>query len=496
MQRVLLKLDEFMWKKSILLIAFLVVGCQLHAQQNTTASALEKHVHTLASDALLGRGFGTPQGALAAAYIAEQMEQAGLEPLNGSFFHSFNHRKGILNISGTNVAGLIPGSKPGLKQEYILLGAHFDHLGWKISEEDTVVYNGADDNASGTAALIEIGRNLAASKASLGRSVVLVAFDGEESGLVGSTWFVENSVVPPHQIKLMFSLDMVGMYEKHGGLDMTGVKLLSKYEELVGELAAEHGVTIRKVNKKVEQRTDTAPFGNIGIPAIHAYTGLESPYHKPEDIPSKLDYEGMARIADYMGAATLKLSNEAVISDLPALEEGQVTAETKVFRPGVRFNMGSSHYDYRKEPILGKSILAWEAGVFGHIQLARFLMIQPEILYESKGSQNYSGNFRTHSITTPFNLLLATSEKEYVRFYLQAGAYYSYHFGGKAGDISMDFDTEFSPHEFGITYGFGMEAMNVQMGLYFQRGLSNLVQEPSNLDIVHQNIYFSLGFMF
>jgi hypothetical protein len=99
-------------------------------------------------------------------------------------------------------------------------------------------------------------------------------------------------------------------------------------------------------------------------------------------------------------------------------------------------------------------------------------------------------------MTTPLNLLLATPDEGYVRFYLQAGAYYSYHFSGKAGDVSMDYDTEFSPHEFGISYGFGMEALNVQMGFYFQRGLSNLVQDPSNLDMVHQNLYFSLGFMF
>lgn len=476
-------------------LAFALVH-QVSAQFNTPASALERHVHTLASDSLLGRGFGTHQGSSAASYIAAQMEEAGMEPLNGSYFHFFNHRQGILNIPGTNVAGIIPGSDPELREEYIVLGAHFDHLGWKITQGDTVVYNGADDNASGTAAILEIGRNMAASKESLGRSIVIVAFDGEESGLIGSTWFVENSLVPPHQIKLMFSLDMVGMYEKHGGLDMVGVKLLTNYEEIIGELASQHGITVTKANKSIGQRTDTAPFGNIGIPAIHAYTGLESPYHKPEDTPSKLDYEGMARVTDYVSAATLQLSRQEVISELPALEEGQVTAKTQVFRPGVRLNMGSSHYNYREEPILGKSILAWEAGVFGNIQLASFLMLQPEVLYESKGSQSFYGNARTHSLTTPLNLLLATPEEGFVSFYLMLGGYYSYHFGGKAGDISMDFDNEFNSHEFGVSYGFGMEAMNIQMGLYFQRGLSKLMQDPTELDVVHQNFYFSLGFMF
>jgi hypothetical protein len=471
-----------MLKKSILLLATTAVVFQLSAQFNTSASILEKHVFTLASDSLLGRGFGTPQGSSAAAYIAAQMEEAGIEALNGSYFHFFNHRKGILNIPGTNVAGIIPGNDPVLKDEYIVLGAHFDHLGWKIREGDTVVYNGADDNASGTAAIIEIGRNLAAEQASLGRSVVLVAFDGEESGLLGSTWFVENSIVPPHRIKLMFSLDMVGMYEKNGGLDMVGVKLLTDYEKITEELAGEYGITVTKANKSVGQRTDTAPFGNIGIPAIH--------------VSGKLDYEGLASVTNYLSAATHRLSSEPHISDLPPLEEGQVFAQTKVFRPGVRINMGSSHHNYRDETILGKSILAMEAGVFGNIQLTRYLMLQPEVLYETKGSQHWNGNMRTHSLTTPLNLLLATPDEGYVRVYLQAGGYYSYHFGGKTGDDSMDFDNEFNAHEFGISYGIGMESMNVQMGLYFQRGLSNLVQDPDLPDMVHQNIYFSLGIMF
>jgi len=294
----------------------------------------------------------------------------------------------------------------------------------------------------------------------------------------------------------MLSLDMVGMYEKHGGLDMTGVKLLNNYEKVVDELAAQYGITVTKANKSIGQRTDTAPFGNLGIPSIHAFTGLESPYHKPDDIASLLDYQGMARVTNYLSAATLHLSSEPVLSELPPLEEGQVTAKTQVFRPGIRFSMGDSHHIYLDEPIRGKSILALEAGVFANIRLARFLMLQPELLYETKGSQFWSGNMRTHAITTPLNLLLATPDEGFVRFYLMAGGYYSYHIGGKTGDISLDFDNEFNKHEFGISYGFGMEAMNVQVGLYFQRGLSNLVQDPRNLDMVHQNVYFSLGYMF
>ncbi len=488
-----------MLKKTILLTIVAAMALQLSGQFNSEASTLKKHVNILASDSLLGRGFGTPQGYLAAQYIASQFKAAGIDPLNGAYLHPFNHRERILNIPGNNVVGIIPGNNPELKDEYIVLGAHFDHLGWKISDEDTVVYNGADDNASGTAAIIEIGRMLSAQQGSLGRSIVFVAFDGEESGLIGSTHFVENSTVPPHKIKLMFSLDMVGMYKARGGLDLGGIKMLNDYEQLTTTLAGVYGITVKKVNNSVEQRTDTAPFGNIGIPAVHVYTGLESPYHQPGDEATYLDYEGMASVTNYISAVTSQLASAEIISDLPSPGEDQVTGSTtKTFRTGTRVNVGTSHFNYRNEPILGKSIIATQFGFFANIQASRHLMVQPELLYETKGSQTFDGNFRTHSFTAPLNLLLATSDDQFARAYFQFGGYYSYHFGGRIGSDEIDFENIYNRHEFGITYGFGMEVMNFQIGLYFQNGLSNLLQESnqSDLHITHKNIYFMMGFMF
>ena len=214
-----------------------LLSIQASGQYHTSPESLEKHVHFLASDLLLGRGFGTPQGNIAAEYIAQQFKDAGVQAYQGTYFHHFNSRNGILNIPGINVVGIIPGNHPELKEEYIVLGAHYDHLGWKAHKGDTIVWNGADDNASGTATLIELGRNLATSQESLGRSVILVAFDGEESGLLGSHQILDDAVLPPHKVKLMFSLDMVGMYEAHGGLDMKGINLLYIADYLTQALA-------------------------------------------------------------------------------------------------------------------------------------------------------------------------------------------------------------------------------------------------------------------
>lgn len=485
-----------MYKKLILPVAVISLSISLHAQFTTSPSELQKHVAILASDSLLGRGFGTPQGLEAASYIAGQMEEAGVEPLNGSYLFPFNHRDGILNIAGVNVAGVIPGSDPALKEEYILLGAHFDHLGWKISKGDTVVYNGADDNASGTAAVIEIGRNLAGRKESLGRSVIVAAFDGEESGLIGSKQFIDDSIVPPHQIKLMFSLDMVGMYEAHGGLDLAGVELLNDPSVITGELAGEYQISISKANKKIEQRTDTAPFGKMGVPAIHAFTGTESPYHKPEDIAGALDYEGMALVTNFISATAQQLSSTEDLSSMKGPEEGQADLfRSKVFQPGIKLNMGSGRHNYRDDFYKGKSILSAEAGLFASIRVTRFLSLQPEVLYGTTGSQHPDGSFRTHSITTPLHVKWISPEGM-VRTWFMAGGYYSYHFGGKVGDAAIDFQDLYERQEFGISYGLGMEVMNVQLGFMFTRGLNSTLQDAASGKVTSEGFSVTMGFIF
>jgi aminopeptidase YwaD len=486
---------------TVLLIIYFTLAAPLNAQDQvklnlTTPEQLKKHVYYLASDSLLGRGFGTPQGIQAAGYIAGQFRKAGLEPLNGSYLHPFVYRKGILNITGNNVVGVIPGSDPALKDEYIVLGAHFDHLGWKIEGRDTVVYNGADDNASGSAAIIEIGRNLAESRSSLGRSVAIVAFDGEESGLVGSGFFLQDSVLPPCKIKLMFSLDMVGMLEANHGVDLKGIKMVDDPELFTVELAKKYGITVTKANGRLEQRTDTAPFGKAGIPAVSVFTGLKSPYHKPEDDADKLDYEGIARVTNYMTDATLQLSSAGKISHMPGPAEGEpLGSGQKVFRAGVRIDAGSSLHNYRDRYYKGKSIFAAGAGIYANIRLARFLNIQPEVLYETTGSQHEDGVFRTHSLTTPLSLQLITPEENMVRTFFQLGGYYSYHFGGSLGSDPIDFNNDFNNHEYGLSYGIGFEIMNMQWGVYVQRGLSDLNRAPDDR-IRPESVYFMLGIMF
>jgi len=484
-------------RRFVLLASALALATSLNAQFNTSPEQVKEHVYILASDSLLGRGFGTPQGLVAASYIADQFKNAGIEALDGKYLHPFIARKGILNIPGNNVIGLVRGKNPELKDEYIVLGAHYDHLGWKIVEGDTVVYNGADDNASGTASLIEIGRNLVKRQDELGRSVILVAFDGEESGLIGSKHFLNDSMVAPHQVSLMFSLDMVGMVEAHKGLDLKGITLLDDADYLVGELAEKYKLNITKANNKIEQRTDTAPFGKMGIPAVAPNTGTESPYHKPEDTPEKLDYQGMASVANYMSEATLYLSSQEKLSDMSGPEEGAgAFRAAKVFHAGLRLNTGSSHHNYRDRYYNGKSIFSTSAGLLAIFRLSENFNIQPELLYETRGSEHSDGIFRTHALTIPLSIQLITDEDEYVRVFWQAGGFYSYNFAGSISGTPIDFTGSYQNQEFGLAFGAGLEIMKkVQMGIYFQKGLSDLNRLPDNR-IMSETVCFQLGYIF
>jgi len=494
-----------MKKFSIVILLFVSLGL---SGQKADEVRLERVVTDLASDALLGRGFGSEGGRLAAAYIKDQFEDAGIDPLLESYFHSFEHRKGILNITGYNIAGIIPGSDPELKHEYIILGAHYDHLGWELAEGDTVVYNGADDNASGVAAILEVGRILAGRPDLLGRSVILVAFDGEESGLIGSKAFVselvtgEKAVIDSSSVVAMFSLDMVGMYEAHAGVDLLGIEMLTDYKQLIADATTYMPIDITKMDGALPRATDTAPFGKIGVPSVHVFTGLESPYHKPEDDSDLLDYEGMAVIVNFMASLTRELSTIPEVRVSEEVEGMADQGKMKHFNPGVTLNIGNAHHDYKNDFFKAKSLFAYGAGAFVEVRLTQWLALQPEVLYEWSGSRIEGGRLRTHSVTAPVSLLFTTPDKQGngVRAYYQVGGYYSHAFGGNihyddGTSVAVDYLNAYSEMDYGVVFGIGMEIKNFRMGYVWQRSLVDFTTDPTH-DVRHAGSFFKLGWAF
>jgi len=214
-----------------------------------------------------------------------------------------------------NVVALIPGNDPALKNEYIVLGAHYDHLGLggpgsgSRRPDTTAVHNGADDNASGVSAILEVAEALAAERKQIKRSIVVVAFTAEEMGTLGSKYFVENPPVPLQQIKYMINLDMVGrMKADDKSFSIGGSGTAEGKENILKALAEAKPYTI-KTSPEGYGPSDHAAFYAKDIPVLFFMAGMHEDYHTPADDADRLNYEGEKWLADYVLGVVRTLAN-------------------------------------------------------------------------------------------------------------------------------------------------------------------------------------------
>ncbi len=262
----------------------------------------------LAADELAGRATGTPGADQAARYIAEQFRALGLRPVGaaGSFFQHFTLDDGT---RGKNVLARLPG-RGDLADRVTIVSAHYDHLGSRPEDEavdgDTIC-NGADDNASGVAALLLIAEDLARRAAGPfpdnHRSVVFAAFDAEETGLGGSRFYTENPPVALARTDGVVNFDMVGRL-RGGKLYAGDAPTSPLFLDVLEELQERTGIPIETRFGGVA-RSDQAPFLDHQVPGVHFNTGLYPEYHSPADEVGLIDHEGGAEIAA-IGAALVE----------------------------------------------------------------------------------------------------------------------------------------------------------------------------------------------
>ncbi|GIW51948.1 MAG: aminopeptidase [Gemmatimonadales bacterium] len=266
----------------------------------------------LAADEREGRGLGSPGIDSAAAYIAAQMSKAGLIPGGTEgYFQEFTvdstapavAHAGLTARRGKNVIGILPG-QGALAGQAVVVGAHYDHLGrggfGSLEPESTgVVHNGADDNASGTAALLEVARKLAAPPRGSRRTVVFIAFSGEELGLLGSAHYVRHPVVPIESTYAMINFDMVGRLTNRR-VTVFGTETAKEFSEILDSAAHLTGLEVVGSGDGFG-RSDQSSFFAVNIPVLHFFTGVHQDYHRTTDDVEKINVEGISRIAE-MGA--------------------------------------------------------------------------------------------------------------------------------------------------------------------------------------------------
>jgi Zn-dependent M28 family amino/carboxypeptidase len=242
----------------------------------------------------------------------------------------------VIRINGksANVAGLIEGADPTLKSEYVVIGAHYDHLGLGGPESlaanpEGQIHHGADDNASGTAAVLELARVFSAQRSKLKRSVVLVAFCGEELGLLGSAAFLKESAIPVSSVVAMLNMDMVGRLRDRS-LFVGGVGTSPIWKPLLEKLnggepaqasgsptgsGSPHGVTATgrfqlSFGQDGFGPSDHQSFYVRDIPVLFFFTGTHDDYHKPSDTADKINTDGIRQIAELVGEIAMAVGNE------------------------------------------------------------------------------------------------------------------------------------------------------------------------------------------
>ena len=482
-------------KRFYFLVIFIIICFPIVSAQVTLQERLKQHVYTLAADSLMGREAGKEAAKKAAAYIVAQWNEIGLTPLVGN-----SYDRPFLQNYYQNLAAIIEGNDPLLKDEYIIVGAHYDHLGGMINQKgETVIYNGADDNASGVATLIELGRRLKEIQSTLRRSIVLIAFDAEELGLYGSNEFAGNPPFPVEKMKLMMSIDMVGWYKKSGYVKYSGSGTFKNAKQLLLDktlMPAGLHVKIQNFEKSLFTGTDTKGFAEKNIPTLAITTGSLSPYHKPEDMAHLIDYEGMALITEHIVNVIQALSQDDAFEASGKIASKHKTSQ-KPFEFGVSANIGANHHHYTAGSLNGKSATAFGIGLNGHLNM-KFLAIRPEIYYDYIPARHPKGKITSHAITVPVNFFLQAFSQQNSGIAVFAGPYFRYLLNGQQDGVPLDFVNTYNRDEAGINWGLEFRVVNFRLGFTSRNALTDFsrIKNTDNAHIRNKSIFLSFGYIF
>lgn len=302
-------------KKILILLVLIVASACKEESTVVLENNIEADVIYLADDSLEGRQTGTEGEIKAAEYISKRFKDLGVEPKGTEgYLQPFNfkpqtdpHKDVEFSkdsegyITGRNVIGYINNDA----DKTIVIGAHYDHLGYGgdgslYRGDEKQVHNGADDNASGVAVLLNLANKLKVKNASDKKdsnNYLFIAFSGEEMGLIGSNYFVKNPTVETKSINYMINMDMVGRLKQDSTLAVYGVGTSPIFKQVIQS----HNDRFKLVQKESGVGpSDHTSFYLADIPVIHFFTGQHEDYHKPSDDHEKLNYKGMETISNYL----------------------------------------------------------------------------------------------------------------------------------------------------------------------------------------------------
>lgn len=284
---------------------FLALSGDPSAVDTITAHDLKEYVTTLAADDMQGRKAGQPGAQKAARYIAGKFKEFGLAPADhDSYFQKFSFSK----TQTENVIGILEGSDAKLKKEVIVIGGHYDHIG---VDKKGDVFNGADDDASGTSVMMEIAQAFGTAKEKPKRTIVFIAFGAEEAGLEGSDYYAKHPVRPIDKTVLMINLEMMGRGDPGRITVMRFKNLTTAVRSALDDAAQSSGLKLEDGQDEHLNDGDQYAFHAAGVPILCLYGGENHPdYHMPTDTADKIQPEWMESVARTVFLTVQRSANE------------------------------------------------------------------------------------------------------------------------------------------------------------------------------------------
>jgi len=280
-------------------------GLSPSARATPDSLSIRRDIEVLASPTFAGRLTGTPGNDSAAAYLARRYASFGLKPTSPGFIQKFvarppAHSGQTVSLPSQNVVAMLPGRDPKLRSEYVVIGAHFDHLGTSTEgaldpDARGAVRLGADDNASGSAAVVELARIFARTPAR--RSIIFANFSGEEEGLLGSSYFVDHMPVATDSVVAMLNFDMVGRM-KNDRVIVYGVATATEFPSILERANTASPLKVAAQGDGFGP-SDHSSFYAKNIPVLHFFTDLHDDYHRASDTPDKINAGGEARVVAF-----------------------------------------------------------------------------------------------------------------------------------------------------------------------------------------------------
>lgn len=320
---------------------FIADWVDLPVENLVNKEALRDHIEYLASDKLKGRLTGSKGEKKAARYIEKEFKKLELQPyLGGSFLQKFDYSVKLnahsesetISNTGTNVIGYLNNNA----KKTIIIGAHYDHLGRNEHNNSTLanskgqIHNGADDNASGVAAVLEIARILSQNEEIEDANFAFALFSGEEDGLIGSKKLAEEIAFQNTPVVAMLNMDMIGRLNKNKELTVGGVGTSPIFGELVNQYKPA-GFNLA-IDSSGTGPSDHTSFYLKNIPVLFFFTGTHEDYHKPTDDVERINFDGQKRIVNYVRgiARELSLQDEIPFTETSSSSNTRAAAAYKV----------------------------------------------------------------------------------------------------------------------------------------------------------------------